>query len=99
MGIDGDNLQRPWYQLISDGQTLWVIERPEEDDLRRTNVKTLADLTFDFSGRDFIFGWQERSPAMVTAYALNVRDASFNVVQAAHGNVLPIVMSQVFNCK
>jgi hypothetical protein len=83
LGIDGDNYGKARYRFRSTGESmLTVIEFPEEaDSMRKEYGKSRSELSFDLSGRDYIFAWREKDELGLRLFAVNQRDRLVSVLE------------------
>lgn len=83
LGIDSDNYGKPRYRLRTIGESmLKVIEFPEESgSMRKEYGKTISELSFDLSGRDYIFAWRDNEAMGPRVFAVNQRDRLVSVLE------------------
>jgi len=83
LGIDGDNYEKPRYRFRTIGDSiLKVIEFPDESgSMRKEYGKTISELSFDLSGRDYIFAWRDNEEMGPRVFAVNQRDRLVAVLE------------------
>lgn len=72
--IDQSENTKPRFRVFSvDPYTLKVVHYPLDDANRTEIVLTSADVTFEYSGRNFILGWTDHSSTGKILYTINTQ--------------------------
>ena len=79
--IDQSENTKPRFRIFSaDPYTLKVVHYPLDDANRTEEVLTPADVTFEFSGRNFIIGWIEHSSTGKIIFTINTKTSVMSTV-------------------
>ena len=79
--IDQSENIEPRFRIFSvDSYTLKVVYDPQIDARRTERVLTPADVTFEFTGRNFIIGWVEHAVRKKIVYTINTKTLVMSVI-------------------
>jgi hypothetical protein len=79
--VDQSDNAKPRFRVFSvDPYTVKVLHYPLDDAHRTEKILTPADVTFEYSGRNYIFGWAERSSTGKILFTVNTKTSVMSTV-------------------